>query len=136
MEKHSEYSDKLLLELLFLVTCLPMVTIGSSIAALYHTVTKYYLRDEGYVYQEHIRFWTESRKQRIVLTLIVAAYVVLRGLCIYCCGLLYDNGMLPYSLLTIDGESLPRDCLPFHGFSRIYPDLKIQSPKFSRTHSD
>lgn len=73
-ERYAEFCDKVLLGCLFLATCIPIVTIGSGIAALYYAVTKVINNDEGYLFRSYMKAWKDNMKQGIVLTICTAIY--------------------------------------------------------------
>lgn len=71
--------DVLILSVLWMLFSLPIVTLGASCAALYHTTHKVIMQNEGYVFST---FWNSFRtnlKQGVILTLLcipVAAFCV------------------------------------------------------------
>lgn len=76
----NKFCDILILSILWMLFSLPIITIGASSAALYHSVHKVLLNNEGYVFST---FWNSFRtnlKQGVLLTLILiplAAFVVI-----------------------------------------------------------
>ena len=76
----NKFCDILILSILWMLFSLPVVTLGASSAALYHSVHKVLLNGEGYVFST---FWNSFRtnlKQGVLLTLILiplAIFVVI-----------------------------------------------------------
>lgn len=94
MEKYGRFCDLTLLGALFLATCIPLITAGASVAALYHAITKCFVRDEGYLYKTYMAAWKSNMKQGIALTLISALYAGIGALDIYIVGKLVEAGSL------------------------------------------
>lgn len=66
----SKVCDIMIISILWTIFCLPVVTIGPSCAALYHTVHKSLLNSEGYVFSTFWKSFRSSLKQGILLTLL------------------------------------------------------------------
>lgn len=77
MEKYGRFCDLVLLGCLFIATSIPVVTLGASCAALYYAISKCYNHDEGYLFKSYWNEWKANMKQGIILTLLIAAYIVL-----------------------------------------------------------
>lgn len=73
-EKYAAFCDKVLIGCLFFATCIPIITIGASVAALYYAVTKVIKNDEGYLFKSYMKAWKENMKQGIVLMLCAVLY--------------------------------------------------------------
>lgn len=63
-------TDSLILDFIFLISCLPVITIGASCTAFYYTMHKVLRRDRGYLWSEYKRSWKENFKQATVCWLI------------------------------------------------------------------
>lgn len=94
-EKYAAFCDKVLLGCLFFATCLPVVTIGASLAALYYAVTKVLNNDEGYLYKSYMKAWKDNMKQGIVLTLCTALYIGIGAADVYLVSNLVKAGTMP-----------------------------------------
>ena len=101
MEKYAQFCDMVLLSCLFILTCLPVVTIGSSIAALYHSVTKVLVSGEGYLFETYLKSFKENLRQGILLTLFTIILCGLSWMSIRMCGMLCMNGQAPAALLYV-----------------------------------
>ena len=54
-------TDSLLLCLLYLLSCLPVITIGAATTALYYTTHKVLRCDRSYLWKEYKRAWKENQ---------------------------------------------------------------------------
>lgn len=95
------FCDMVLLSCLFIATCLPIVTIGASVAALYHSVTKVLKSGEGYLFKTYMSAWKSNMKQGIVLTLFTLLLSGLGAGSVWLLGTLYQSGGVPDLLLYI-----------------------------------
>ncbi len=68
--------DVMVLGLLWLVLCVPVITIGPASTALYYTMVKVIRRERSYLFKEFFRSFKLNFKQGAILTLI---YAVLLG---------------------------------------------------------
>ena len=76
-------TDSLLLCLLYLLSCLPIITIGAATTALYYTTHKVLRCDRSYLWKEYKRAWKENFKQATICWLIFAGIGALLGFDIY-----------------------------------------------------
>lgn len=67
----SKLVDCMYLSLLFLLTCIPVFTIGASLTAMYYTVQKVIRNDRGYVASEYWHAFKTNFKQGTIIWLIV-----------------------------------------------------------------
>ncbi len=58
----SKIGDFITLNLLFLITCLPVITIGASCCALYFSIKKRILDKESYIFHDYFTAWKENFK--------------------------------------------------------------------------
>ena len=73
--------DILILNILFVVTCIPVVTIGTSLCAMYQVALRMARKESNYVVREYFRAWKEEWKQSTIIWLILFAV---------CCLLVFD----------------------------------------------
>lgn len=90
--------DMILLNILVLVTSLPLVTIGPSITGLFYVAMKTVRDEEGYVFQSYFRSFKRNFKQGVILELIMAAVAVI---------LYYDIG-ITYNWMKYESSMLVR----------------------------
>lgn len=67
----------ILVSVLWLIGCIPVVTAGTSTAAMYYTVVKSIRKENGYLAKEFFRAYRMNLRQGIPATLLVAAAVLL-----------------------------------------------------------
>lgn len=65
--------DILILNILFVITCIPVVTIGTSLCAMYQVALRMARKESNYVAREYFRAWKEEWKQSTVIWLVLLA---------------------------------------------------------------
>lgn len=75
--------DMLLLNGLFLLTSIPVVTAGASAAALYYAMAKAVYHERGQVCREYFRAWKRELRQGVCLQLIFLLIAALAGFDLY-----------------------------------------------------
>lgn len=74
----NKFVDMIFLSIVYIIICIPIITIGPATTALYYTVVKNIRRERGYPLREFFRSFKDNFKQGFVLTLIFGAiYLVL-----------------------------------------------------------
>ena len=68
--------DLMMLNIIFLIMCIPIVTIGASTTALYTVMLKLVRNEEGYIFRSFFRAFKENFKQSTLIWLIIAAFSV------------------------------------------------------------
>lgn len=76
-------ADCLILNLLWLLCCIPIVTIGAANTALYYTTQKVIRKEEGSVWSTYWRTFRSNFKQGTILWIIFLALLLLLGLDLY-----------------------------------------------------
>lgn len=56
-------ADLFILNIIFLITCIPIVTIGASMSALYYVTLKMARNEEGYIFRSFFRAFKENFRQ-------------------------------------------------------------------------
>lgn len=79
----SKISDFLLLNFLFVITSIPLVTLGASLTALYAVNLKMVKGEESYVYRDYFRAFKRNFKQAVPAFLLFAAVFSLLGINIW-----------------------------------------------------
>ncbi|MGN0513985.1 MAG: YesL family protein [Lachnospiraceae bacterium] len=90
--------DMIVLNILCLITCIPIVTIGPSITALYYVAMKLVRDEEGYVVRGYFKAFKENFKKAFIIELIVAV----------CAALLYVDITVTYQWMQQDTGFLIR----------------------------
>ncbi len=80
----------ILATVLWMVGCIPVVTIGTSTAAFYYTMVKSVRKDVGYVHSEFWRGYKLNLKKGVAATVLLLALGVLLGLEMW---LVLENGV-------------------------------------------
>ena len=78
MRALNRVGDVMILSIVFLITSLPIVTIGASITAMYYTTMKSLAIEDGYVFKFYMKSFKENFKQSTIMWLIslVILYVL------------------------------------------------------------
>ena len=75
--------DVVIISALFLLFCIPVVTIGPSITALYYTVYRKYQKKSDSLSKDFIRSFKDNLKNGIAINLIYLLYLAIVGFNIY-----------------------------------------------------
>ena len=73
----SRVADLIILNLLCIVCCIPLVTIGPSIAAMFYVTLKMVRNEESYIVRGFFKSFKQNLKQGIVINLIMLAAALL-----------------------------------------------------------
>lgn len=73
----SKLADMMILNLLFLVTCIPIVTIGAAWTSLYYVSLKMVRGEESYIARSYFKSFKENFKQSTVIWLIVLVLIII-----------------------------------------------------------
>lgn len=68
----SRVCDLMILNILFIFCCIPVVTIGTSLTALYSVTLKMAKGEESYIFKGFLKAFKENFKQSLVIWLIMA----------------------------------------------------------------
>ncbi len=79
----SKIADIFLLNLIFVITCIPVVTIGASLTALHSVSMKMVRGEEGYIIRGFLKVFKENFKQATGIYLIMTALGIVIGTDIY-----------------------------------------------------
>ena len=71
----SKIFDVMVLGLLWLVFCIPIITIGPASTAMYYTMVKVIRRERSYLFKEFFRSFKLNFKQSAIITLIYAVAI-------------------------------------------------------------
>ena len=67
----SKVADMIILNILFLITCIPIFTIGASMTALYYVTLRMVSGEEGPVSKDYFRSFKQNFRQATVIWLIL-----------------------------------------------------------------
>ena len=79
----NRYADMLLTGVLFVITCLPVVTIGASLCAFYYTAMDSLRKEDGYIFKRYFSSFGKNFKKATILWLIMLAVAAVLGLDVY-----------------------------------------------------
>ena len=63
----NKVADIMILNVLFIITCLPLITIGTSLIALYSVTLKQSSGTSSYIVREYFHAWKENIRQGTLL---------------------------------------------------------------------
>lgn len=95
-------TECMLLSVLWIITSLPIITIGASSSALYYTVVKVIRNDEGQAWSEYWNGFRTNFKQATIIWMVALLLVI---------GAIAD--IVVVYLLSIAGKGSAWLCLPF-----------------------
>lgn len=82
----SKLADLMWLNALFIVTSLPIITIGASVTALYYETMRIIAGEESYITRDYFRAFKENFKQATIIWLVFALLLCLFGYTFYVTG--------------------------------------------------
>jgi len=71
----SKLGDMFILNILYLICCIPIITIGAATTALYYNTLKMAENRESYVWKEFLRVFKENFRQATIIWLLLLAAV-------------------------------------------------------------
>lgn len=71
--------DLFLLNIIYLVSCIPVVTVGAATTALYYTTLKMAENRESYVWQDYRQSFRQNWKQATVIWMVLLAVILVLG---------------------------------------------------------
>ncbi len=93
--------DAFFLSIIFLITCIPIITIGPALTALYYATAKSLRRDRGYISKEYFKAFKLNFLQGLVSGLIlIAASSILAIDWKYAKNLHNTTGVILFSIFT------------------------------------
>lgn len=100
----SRVADLIILNLLFIACCIPIVTIGPAITAMYYVTLKMARNEESYIARAFFKSFKENFKQGIAIWLIALAVIILEVMDFTIMGQLSGGGIytaVKYGLMVI-----------------------------------
>ncbi len=98
----SKIADLLVLSIIYILLCLPIITIGPATTALYYTVVKVIRRERGYVFREFFKsFRLNFKKGAIVGVIITIIQLILAFDLYYAWGILGEDSQKGSILLGV-----------------------------------
>ena len=91
MKALSKFTDCIYLSVLFLISCVPVFTIGTAATALYYTAHKVLRLDRGYIFREYITAFKDNFKQTVPVWLLTMLLGTILGIDWYVLGAYVQN---------------------------------------------
>ena len=79
----SRVADLIILNLLFIVCCIPIVTIGPAITAMYYVTLKMARNEESYIARAFFKSFKENFRQGIIIWIMALAMFILEYMDFY-----------------------------------------------------
>ena len=83
MRSISKFTDCICLSIMFLLCCIPVITIGTALSSLYYAIYKVVRHDRGYIFQEYVSAFRDNFKQTAPVWLLALAAGVWLGADVY-----------------------------------------------------
>ena len=90
----SRLGDLVILNILFLICCIPIVTIGASVSAMYGVTKKMAEDREGYILKSFFGAFKENFRQSTVMWLILFVCAAIVSVDLYICSNFMKEGMV------------------------------------------
>lgn len=97
----SKFFDLMVLSLIFTVCCIPIVTIGPAITALYYSTVKNVRRDRSYAYKEFFHSFKRDFRQSIISWLIILGVTIVILLDIRILNVSQDKTIGPFRIVYL-----------------------------------
>lgn len=72
----NKMGEMIILSILFIISCLPVITIGSAVASMYYCIVKCIRRERGYCVSEYLKSFRRTLKKGIVISVIIEALIL------------------------------------------------------------
>lgn len=79
----NRFADMMVIGILFIITCIPVITIGASICAFYYTAMDSLRKEDGYIFKRYFISFGKNFKKGTLLWLIMMAAGIVFGMDIY-----------------------------------------------------
>lgn len=83
MQFLSKAFDLILLNLIFILSCIPVITIGCAISSLYYVNLKIYRKEDPYIIQNYAKAFRQNFKQSTLVWLICLVLIFFLGMDFY-----------------------------------------------------
>lgn len=86
MRAVSKFTDCIILSIMFIISCIPIITIGTALSAIYHASFKAIRQDRGYVIRDYMETFRDNFKKTTPVWLVVMVIGAVIVLDIYAVG--------------------------------------------------
>ncbi len=90
----SRLGDLVILNILFLICCIPVVTIGASVSAMYAVTKKMAEEKEGYIFKSFFKAFKENFRQSTVIWIILLVCASIASVDLYICSNFMKEGLV------------------------------------------
>lgn len=97
----SRITDMVILNILFLVCCIPIVTIGASLSALYSMTLKMVRNEEPYIIQGFLKAFRENLKQGMLFGTAATLALAAAAANLFLLGNVESGGLLSVKIVSI-----------------------------------
>lgn len=80
----SRFADMMVIGIIFLVSCLPIFTIGAALSAFYYTAMDSLRKEDGYIFKRYFSNFAKNFKKGTIIWLIMLVLGVICGANVYC----------------------------------------------------
>ncbi|MBQ8983874.1 MAG: DUF624 domain-containing protein [Lachnospiraceae bacterium] len=94
----SRVADMMLMGLLFLLTCLPVFTIGAALSGFYYAAMDSMRKEDGYIFKRYFSAFGKNFKKATLIWLIMLVLAGLCGMNVYCWVKYSDMKIAPVML--------------------------------------
>lgn len=70
-------ADLMFINIITLIACIPIITIGASLTAMHYVLLKMARKEEGYLFKPFVKSFKENFKQATLCWLIILAFIVI-----------------------------------------------------------
>lgn len=95
----SRLTDMLLMGLLFLITCLPVITIGASLSGFYYAAMDSMRKEDGYIFKRYFGAFGRNFKKATLIWIILLLLAGICGVNLYCWTVYSDLSFAPVMLV-------------------------------------
>ncbi|MCM1495282.1 MAG: DUF624 domain-containing protein [Bacteroides sp.] len=79
----NRFADMMVTGILFIITCIPVITIGASLCAFYYTAMDSLRKEDGYIFKRYFISFGKNFKKGTLIWLIMLAAGIIFGMDIY-----------------------------------------------------
>ncbi len=95
----NRFADMMVISILFVITCIPVFTIGASICAFYYTAMDSLRKEDGYIFRRYFKNFAKNFKKGTLIWLIMSALFAICAVNLLCWLLNYSMVIAPVMLV-------------------------------------
>lgn len=97
----SLFADIVIISLLFIITSIPIITIGASSTAMYYVMTRRIYEKEAYVIKDYFKSFKENFKQATIISLIINSALAVLIFNLLNINMITDNSKVGIILVVV-----------------------------------